>query len=74
MATAIARDQHVWDCRWSKLSHRLAPENEPDHRETLWLCTREPGMRRPVIEEECAVCPRWELDPHNQSIEPTHDS
>lgn len=67
MAHALANAQHVWDCRWSKLAYRPSPENVPDHREALWLCVRDAGVRRPVTEEECSTCSRWELDPHNRT-------
>jgi hypothetical protein len=65
MEHALATAQHVWDCRYSQLTYRLSPENEPDHRQTLWVCFRDPGPRRPVTEEECATCARWELDLNN---------
>lgn len=61
--TAIAARQTTWDCKWSRLAYRQGgiPEYKPpDPR--LWVCVREPGMPRPVTEQDCDGCSHWEMD------------
>lgn len=52
--------QMIWECRWSRFTYRpnSAPEHEPP--ESLWVCLRERGIRRPVTEDACVECAFWE--------------
>jgi hypothetical protein len=59
--TAIATQQTIWDCRWSRPGFRLFGVTEPQQPEHLWVCTRN-GHRRGVTDEECEKCPHWEMD------------
>lgn len=58
--TAIATQQTVWNCRWSRPGFQLfgVDEHQP---ESLWLCLRN-GRRQEVTDEQCEKCPHWELD------------
>jgi hypothetical protein len=62
-ATAPAIQHTPWDCRWTVLGYRLINVSERDQPETPWICVRDPGRRRPVIEADCAHCPEWEPNP-----------
>jgi hypothetical protein len=58
--TAIATLQTIWDCRWSRPAYRVQGVAEQFQPETRWVCIR--GCERQCItEEECEVCPDWEL-------------
>ena len=69
MEQTIATIQPIWDCRWSRLGHRLSGVHEHAGSELVhgkqlseptWVCVRERGVRRWVTEEECATCKEWE--------------
>ena len=64
--TAIATLQTIWDCRWSRPGFRLSGVTEALQPESMWVCVRTPP-RRSVCEAECASCPHWERDDHNQN-------
>lgn len=59
--TAVATQQAVWDCRWSRPGSPLFGVGEPRQPESLWVCTRN-GPRQDVTDEQCEKCPHWELD------------
>lgn len=52
--------QTIWDCRWSRFNHRPGGTRDLKPPDSLWVCVREPGIRRPVTEDECADCAYWE--------------
>jgi hypothetical protein len=58
--TAIATQQTIWDCRFSRPGCRVAGVEDPFQPESRWMCIRGNGCRR-VTEEECEHCPHWEL-------------
>ena len=58
--TAIAVQQTVWDCRFSRPGFRLVGVGEPQQPESLWVCTR--NGRHGVTDEQCEKCPHWEMD------------
>ncbi|HET9387197.1 MAG TPA: hypothetical protein VFO67_18825 [Gemmatimonadales bacterium] len=60
--TAIAIQQLVGDCRWSRPGHRFTGISEALQPESVWVCVRE-GSRRNVREAECRTCSYWELVP-----------
>jgi hypothetical protein len=64
--TAIATLQTAWDCRWSRLGHRLIGVPESRQPETPWVCVRN-GVRTDMDEDACATCPHWELDEPSES-------
>ena len=48
------------NCRWTEREHVTigAPGwPEPEH---VLVCTREPGLRRLVADQDCAFCAFWE--------------
>ena len=55
--------QTVAGCRWSR-QVAPAPGTHLEPTETLWVCVRPTAttVRRPVTEEECATCLRWEMN------------
>jgi hypothetical protein len=55
--------QTVAGCRWSRPGYRR-PGTPVDETEPLWVCVRPTAtiVRRPVAEEECANCLRWEMN------------
>jgi hypothetical protein len=59
--TAIATQQTVWDCRFSRPGFRLFGVVELLQPEKLWVCTRN-GRRLGVTDEQCEHCPHWEMD------------
>jgi hypothetical protein len=61
MATAstLSPEHTVWDCRWSRPGHRLTGVSDRLQPESVWVCVHDDG-RRPVSNEECAICARWE--------------
>ena len=64
MTTAMMANT-PWDCRWIQPGYHLSRVSEDKQPESLWVCVRPTptGDRRPVTEEECANCPRWEAEP-----------
>ena len=64
---AITPLQTIWDCRWSRFNYRPNDAHEHEPPESLWVCVRHPGLRRPVTEDECAGCAFWE--PHEEQTE-----
>ena len=63
--TAIATLQTMWDCRWSRPGFRLSGVKESQQPESIWVCVRT-LPRRSITDVECATCPHWEHDDHNQ--------
>lgn len=61
--TAVATEQTIWDCRFSRPGFRLSGIEEEQQPESLWVCVRTP-VRRSVSDVECASCPHWEFDDH----------
>jgi hypothetical protein len=59
--TAIATQQTVWECKWSRPGFRLAGVEESLQPESVWVCVRT-GERRPVSDDRCEQCPYWEQD------------
>jgi len=59
--TAIATQQTVWECKWSRPGFRLAGLEEAKQPEPMWVCVRT-GERRRVSDEKCEHCPYWEAD------------
>lgn len=59
--TAIATQQTVWDCRFSRPGFRLFSVVEVLQPEPLWVCTRN-GRHAGVTDEQCERCPHWEMD------------
>jgi hypothetical protein len=57
--TAVATQQTIWDCRWSRPGYRLFGVGEHLQPEKLWVCVRQ-GSRRGVTDEECECCVFWE--------------
>jgi hypothetical protein len=55
--------QTVGGCRWSR-QVAAAPGTHPEPTEALWVCVRPTAttVRRPVTDEECATCLRWEMN------------
>ena len=48
-ATATFHD--AWNCRWSRLGHRITGLRDAVQPEGVWVCTRE-GERRSVSDKE----------------------
>jgi hypothetical protein len=48
------------NCHWSRTGYRLSFVSESDQPEAPWVCVREPGIRRPLTDSECAYCEFWE--------------
>jgi len=48
------------NCRWSRRGFRLSFVAESEQPETPWVCVREPSIRRPLVDSECAFCEFWE--------------
>lgn len=61
--TAVATQQTIWDCRFSRPGFRLSGVDEELQPESIWVCVR--TARRSVTEAECAACPHWEYDDHH---------
>jgi hypothetical protein len=59
--TAVATQQTIRDCRWSRPGFRLSGVREPLQPESPWVCVRN-GDRRGVTDEECEKCPYWEME------------
>jgi hypothetical protein len=59
--TAIATQQTIWDCRWSRPGFRLTHVEERFQPESLWVCDRT-GRRENVDEARCERCEHWQFD------------
>jgi hypothetical protein len=62
MVITPVMQQGMRECRWCQPQFPVQPTSEDDLATTPWECVRVPGEERPVTEEECASCERWELD------------
>jgi len=58
---AVAAQQAVFNCRWSRAGFDLFGVGEPRQPESLWVCLRN-GRPQNVTDEQCEKCPHWELD------------
>jgi hypothetical protein len=56
---ATANVQTVWNCQWSRAGHQITGLSDALQPEPTWVCVRD-GDRRPVCDDECARCARWE--------------
>ena len=63
--TAVATQQTIWDCRFSRPGFRLSGVEEELQPESMWVCVRT-ATRRSVSDAECASCPHWEYDDHQK--------
>lgn len=60
--TATMVMQTIWDCRWSRPGYVPGGVVDGEDPSSLWVCVRPTPttVRRPVTEEECAICPHWQ--------------
>jgi hypothetical protein len=58
---ALATEQSVWNCRWSRPGHRLSRVPDRDQPEAPWVCVRT-STRHDIAEQGCERCPYWEGD------------
>lgn len=54
--------QTIWECRWGRPGYLPHGVVEPCWPDGLWVCVRPTPktVRRPVTEQECATCHRWQ--------------
>ena len=57
--SVTATIQGPWNCRWSSPGHRITGLPDAVQPESVWMCARD-GERRPVSDDECVQCSRWE--------------
>ena len=60
MAVSLPVARTAANCRWTQRDYQTTGAPAWPEPGLLLVCTREPGLRRLVTDQECAVCAFWE--------------
>lgn len=60
MAMTLPLAHSAANCRWTRQEHAMIGAPGWPQLEPLLVCTREPGLRRLVTDQECASCAFWQ--------------